>query len=663
LTNTFNSVSTLAGAHFPVGVSLVTWTATDNAGLTASCNFTVTVIDDVKPVALCKNIDVYLDLTSGNVSIGPEDVDNGSWDNTAIGSMTIDRSSFTCSNLGPNNVTLTVTDIYNNVGTCTSTVTVHYAVLPNPVVTPSADVICNKETINLSLTNNIPGTTWTWTANPSPEISGASNDNTGLNSSITQTLNNSDHIVHNVIYNIVPRVYGTCDLTTVSAEIWVNPEPEVQVSPTEIAICYGETANISVENPNVSVRGQWMYDLTVVPDPEITGNTISGLYTNPTNLEETLFNNDIRIHKVVYNFTPRIIPDDGGSVCSGNEETVTIWVHPRLKYSKELSDYHGYNISCFGKSNGYIRISPSPETAELEPLIFNWSGPEGFTSSDEDISGLKAGHYIMSITDKNKCTVTEEFDLTEPDKLGMTINTSTSSDGTYNINCADGKTGIIDVSAFNYVGQVDYLWENGQIGSTRTNLSAGDYKIVIKDSNGCLAESNVTLTAPEKISIAFDISESFCPEKPDGEIRVIASGGVSGDYTYLWSDNSTQKDILNIPAGLYSVTVTDMNGCSAKDIARLNGMNKICLIIPEAFSPNGDLINDIWNIENTDLYPEIEITIYNRWGQALWKSEKGYPISWDGRSRGEELPIDSYHYAIDLHNGSQTIIGAITIIR
>jgi hypothetical protein len=209
-----------------------------------------------------------------------------------------------------------------------------------------------------------------------------------------------------------------CELAPISAEIWVNPEPEIQISPAEIVICYGESANISVQNPNISVRGQWMYDLTVVPDPEITGNSISKSFTDPTNLEETLFNNDTKIHKVVYTFTPRIIPDDGGSVCTGKEETVTIWVHPRLKYSKTLSDYHGYNISCFGKSTGYIRIDPSPETAELEPLVFNWSGPEGFLSSDEDISGLKAGHYTMSITDKNNCTVTEDFDLTEPDKLG-----------------------------------------------------------------------------------------------------------------------------------------------------------------------------------------------------------------------------------------------------
>jgi gliding motility-associated-like protein len=87
------------------------------------------------------------------------------------------------------------------------------------------------------------------------------------------------------------------------------------------------------------------------------------------------------------------------------------------------------------------------------------------------------------------------------------------------------------------------------------------------------------------------------------------------------------------------------------------------LIIPEAFSPNKDLINDVWEIGNSDLYPLMEITIYNRWGQVVWKSEKGYPVPWDGRSRGSDLPVDSYHYIIELHNGLKPIVGTITIIR
>jgi gliding motility-associated-like protein len=59
----------------------------------------------------------------------------------------------------------------------------------------------------------------------------------------------------------------------------------------------------------------------------------------------------------------------------------------------------------------------------------------------------------------------------------------------------------------------------------------------------------------------------------------------------------------------------------------------------------------------------MEITVYNRWGQSVWSSGQGYPVPWDGRSNGSDLPVDSYHYIIDLHNGSKPILGNVTIVR
>jgi gliding motility-associated-like protein len=90
---------------------------------------------------------------------------------------------------------------------------------------------------------------------------------------------------------------------------------------------------------------------------------------------------------------------------------------------------------------------------------------------------------------------------------------------------------------------------------------------------------------------------------------------------------------------------------------------EVFLDIPKAFSPNGDGINDVWNITGKESWPYIEVTIYNRWGQAVWKSGRGYPVPWDGRSIGRELPVDSYHYVIDFHNGSKLIFGDVTIVR
>ena len=279
------------------------------------------------PTAVCRNISVYLDLNTGTTTITASDINGGSSDNCGIASMTIDIDHFDCTNIGPNNVTLTVTDNSGNTARCTAVVTVNYAA--NPIVSPLTDVICNGGVTGITLTSDIPSTTWTWSAAASTEISGAGNDNSGLLASIIQTLNNSDKSTHNVIYTIVPRVYGQCNLPSITSEVWVNPTPEIQVSPAEQAICYGETASVNVGNPNISVRGQWLYDLIVTPDPEISGNSAGGTFTSPVNLNETLINTGTEKRTVVYRFIPRISPDDGGPDCIGKEQIIRIVVHPR----------------------------------------------------------------------------------------------------------------------------------------------------------------------------------------------------------------------------------------------------------------------------------------------------------------------------------------------
>jgi gliding motility-associated-like protein len=342
-------------------------------------------------------------------------------------------------------------------------------------------------------------------------------------------------------------------------------------------------------------------------------------------------------------------------------DSVRINLPPPLTYTKSLSDYNLYNVSCNGMANGSIDINP---TNGLAPFIYTWTGPNGFTATTEDISDLKAGQYRLLITDNNYCTATETINLTEPGSLGMTINLSASAAGGFNINCAGDSTGSIGIEPLNQVKTVEYLWSDGLFGKTRTNLPAGSYTVIITDANNCHAGSTIILTEPDSMKLVFDITKPLCPDKPDGEIRLIVTGGVQGtDYSYKWSDNSTGRDLSNIPKGYYKVTVKDMNGCSLKDSVTVEPSNETCLVIPNAISPNGDLINDVWNIGMIELYPEMEIRVFNRWGETVWRSDKGYPRPWDGKSNGLALPIDSYHYIIDLHNGTKPLLGNVTIVR
>jgi hypothetical protein len=170
-------------------------------------------------------------------------------------------------------VILTVTDAAGNTSTCEATVTVRYAVDPNPTVTPDNTVICNGETINLALTSQIPVTTWTWHVNSPAGITGAADDDTGAQTTITQTLFNSHSGARQLNYNITPMVYGACELEHITATVWVNPIPEMEASSADTILCYGDATVINIRNMNPQVQGQWVYDLQVTAEPGVSGFT------------------------------------------------------------------------------------------------------------------------------------------------------------------------------------------------------------------------------------------------------------------------------------------------------------------------------------------------------------------------------------------------------
>jgi hypothetical protein len=129
-----------------LGTNTVTLTATSSLGSTASATAVVTVEDNIAPSALTKNITVQLDA-AGNASITATDVNNGSTDNCSIATLTVSASTFTGANLGPNTVTLTVTDVSGNVSTATALVIVEDKI--SPVITSTqANVIVPIDAVN-----------------------------------------------------------------------------------------------------------------------------------------------------------------------------------------------------------------------------------------------------------------------------------------------------------------------------------------------------------------------------------------------------------------------------------------------------------------------------------------------------------------------------------
>jgi hypothetical protein len=212
-----------------VGDNTVVLTVTDVNGNVSTCSATVTVEDIVAPVALCQSITVQLDA-SGNVSITPADIDNGSNDACGIASLALDVAAFNCSNIGANPVVLTVTDNNGNVSTCSATVTVEDNVAPV--------ALCQSITVQLDASGNASITT--------ADIDNGSNDACGIAGlSLDITSFDCSNVGANTVVLTVTDNNG--NVSTCSATVTV----EDNVAP--VALCQSITVQLDASG-NASLQ-------------------------------------------------------------------------------------------------------------------------------------------------------------------------------------------------------------------------------------------------------------------------------------------------------------------------------------------------------------------------------------------------------------------------
>lgn len=144
-----------------------------------------------------------------------------------------------------------------------------------------------------------------------------------------------------------------------------------------------------------------------------------------------------------------------------------------------------------------------------------------------------------------------------------------------------------------------------------------------------------------------------------------AASGVG--LTYLWSpatylSNPSIATPVTRPVDdiNYTFTATSADGCSASDNVFVKVLK--APLVPNVFSPNGDGVNDRWEIKYLESYPGATVEIYNRYGQKVFES-KGYTRPWDGTYQGSGLPAGTYYYIINPKNGRQQMAGYVDIIR
>lgn len=147
-------------------------------------------------------------------------------------------------------------------------------------------------------------------------------------------------------------------------------------------------------------------------------------------------------------------------------------------------------------------------------------------------------------------------------------------------------------------------------------------------------------------------------------LTATASGNIA-DITWSPATGLDNNKILNPQASpasttLYTITVETADGCTAMDTATVTVFGGVS--IPNTFTPNGDGVNDKWDIQNLDDYPNCVVRIFDRWGSEVYNS-KGYYTAWDGTIKGRRLPVGTYYYLINLNNGARPLSGFVALIR
>ncbi|MFN0212740.1 MAG: T9SS type B sorting domain-containing protein [Saprospiraceae bacterium] len=217
----------------------------------------------------------------------------------------------------------------------------------------------------------------------------------------------------------------------------------------------------------------------------------------------------------------------------------------------------GTNVLCNGDNSGSVTASATGGNGNI---VFAWrdclGGP---TLGGAMQSNLFAGCYIVTATDANGCNVFDTVTLTEP--LAYTFQASQDS-----VSCSGLSDGVANIIVMGGSMPYQYVWDNGAMGPSATNLDAGFHFVTVTDANLCPATTLVQVFEPSPLLIdSIKAQSTSCFGANNGKASVFASGGTLL-YQYLWDDPAAQslQTATGLSAGTYQVTVSDWNACTAQ---------------------------------------------------------------------------------------------------
>ncbi|MBI4947850.1 MAG: PKD domain-containing protein, partial [Bacteroidetes bacterium] len=246
------------------------------------------------------------------------------------------------------------------------------------------------------------------------------------------------------------------------------------------------------------------------------------------------------------------VTDNSG--CAGNT-TVILNDPAALAFSISSTP-----ASC-GGSNGTASVASV--TGGTSPYYYSWSNGETTSTA----SGFSMGTYAISVSDANGCSSSSNASISES---GATVTVTSVTNAT----CNGSSNGAANISVAGGTAPYTYAWSNGATTQNISGIAAGNYSVVVTDNGGCQSTNNTTVSQPSLIVVNVTPVVSPTCGNFNGKAIANVSGGTAS-YTYLWpsAGNQTTQTATGLPAGTYSVQVTDAIGCTKNGVITLSNAN------------------------------------------------------------------------------------------
>jgi hypothetical protein len=269
--------------------------------------------------------------------------------------------------------------------------------------------------------------------------------------------------------------------------------------------------------------------------------------------------------------------------CRGCYDTISFFVTepPLLEVSIEERHY----VTCYGDADGVLVAHGTGGRKILSgnPYNYEWNKITNGVSSaigtnDSVLSDLYSGHYSIKITDRNSiCIAYDTVYLAQPDTLTVTTQVL------QNVLCNGENTGAIIALPQGGTPPYTYVWTTNETTQEIQNLSIGGYVVYVRDAryvdNGksghyCNAQAQAFITSPNGLEFNATVTSPTCNGYSDGSIILNVTGGVA-PYSYLWGDGSSESSRTGLSSGVYTLSITDANGCIISDSYTLDNPDVI----------------------------------------------------------------------------------------